>query len=182
MNYNNGVRRPMRTRSFIVLILFFAIFSAIMIGSGIIVKSIVKEMEGEINVDTSKYDKTVTATIIENEKGTMYMEDDSGGYESDTFSPIYQYEYNGQTYTSKGDVSNTTAHYSVGDKAEVIISSDNPSDMYDPNYNAGTEYKEFKGAVNAFWIMPIIIGIIIGVIMFFAIVKRILTPRHLKTF
>jgi hypothetical protein len=181
MNYNSGVRKPVKASSFLIVIAFLLIFAVIFLAAGRFTNSIVKEMEGEISVDTSKYDKTVTATVIENEKGSASFADDNGGYEADTFSPIYQYEYEGNTYTARGNVSSTDAHYAVGDKTEVMISSDDPSKMYDPNYNAESEYKAFKALTNGFWIVPTILGVGLIVLTIFLVIRRIVAPNSMYT-
>lgn len=180
MNYNNNGVKPVKKSTIVFLIVFFSIISIVLIGSGIFVNSMIKEMESDINVDTSKYDQTVSAVIIENQKGSIVLDDESGGHETETFKPIYQYEYKGKTYTSQGDVSSTQAHYTVGDKTDILISSDNPSDMYDPNYNAATEYKEFKSSTHIFAIIPTIIGCIPILIFIIFIIIRVNRAKNYK--
>ena len=100
------------------------------------------------------------------------MSDDEG-FTYDTYLPVYQYEYNGNTYTSSGGVSSTTARYSVGDKVNVMISSKNPSMLYDPDYNTESEFKSFQGDALKMFLMSGVVGIVFVGIMVFAVVNAI---------
>ena len=155
---NNNHGRIIARRLIILLAIICFFMISIVIGLGYFFeKEIFSEMEQDVEVDTSKYDVTVTAEIIDNEIGSVSVSDD---YESDTYLPIYKYEYKGDTYTARGSLSSTTKEYEVGDKTEVRISSADPSQMYDPNYNSKEAYDEFKSAARMFMIGPIIFMVI----------------------
>ena len=44
----------------------------------------------------------------------------------DAYTPIYEYEFNGNTYTVSGSLASSNPKYSVGEKVSIRISSDDP--------------------------------------------------------
>ena len=160
----------LKTSSKIILVIFLMAFVIMGIVITVIISSIFNEVKKETTIDKSQYDINVEAVIIENKVGSM---SDDEGFTYDTYLPVYQYEYNGNTYTSSGGVSSTTARYSVGDKVNVMISSKNPSMLYDPDYNTESEFKSFQGDALKMFLMSGVVGIVFVGIMVFAVVNAI---------
>ena len=160
----------LKTSSKIILVIFLMAFVIMGIVITVIISSIFNEVKKETTIDKSQYDINVEAVIIENKVGSM---SDDEGFTYDTYLPVYQYEYNGNTYTSSGGVSSTTARYSVGDKVNVMISSKDPSMLYDPDYNTESEFKSFQGDALKMFLMSGVVGIVFVGIMVFAVVKAI---------
>ena len=133
-----------------------------------------KEMESEMNVNTAEYDTTVTATIIGNRQSQMSMGEGADARTSDVYCPIYQYEYNNETYTVSGDVSSSDAHYAEGDVTSVLISSAHPEKMYDPNYNAKSEFHSFMGEAKRMMLIPAVTGVFltVGIVVAVIIIVR----------
>lgn len=164
---NKGSLKP---SSKIILVIFLMAFVIMGIVITVIISSIFNEVKKETTIDKSQYDINVEAVIIENKVGSM---SDDEGFTYDTYLPVYQYEYNGNTYTSSGGVSSTTARYSVGDKVNVMISSKDPSMLYDPDYNTESEFKSFQGDALKMFLMSGVVGIVFVGIMVFAVVNAI---------
>ena len=160
----------LKTSSKIILVIFLMAFVIMGIVITVIISSIFNEVKKETAIDKSQYDINVEAVIIENKVGSM---SDDEGFTYDTYLPVYQYEYNGNTYTSSGGVSSTTARYSVGDKVNVMISSKDPSMLYDPDYNTESEFKSFQGDALKMFLMSGVVGIVFVGIMVFAVVNAI---------
>lgn len=160
----------LKTSSKIILVIFLMAFVIMGIVITVIISSIFNEVKKETTIDKSQYDINVEAVIIENKVGSM---SDDEGFTYDTYLPVYQYEYNGNTYTSSGGVSSTTARYSVGDKVNVMISSKDPSMLYDPDYNTESEFKSFQGDALKMFLMSGVVGIVFVGIMVFAVVNAI---------
>ena len=133
-----------RSVSATILILIAVIIMA-MIGMAFFAFSFVSDfIGGAVKQDTSMYNIPVTATIIENRER---YENNSHGGSYIIYTPVYEYEYGGNTYTVAGEVSSEKKKYEVGEKAEVRIVSNAPGMMYDPAYNKNTVFKDVKRKV-----------------------------------
>lgn len=155
----------------IIVIVVFAM--AFLVFGGIffrILFSGMEEMKNEMNVNTEEYDTTVTATIIGNRQSQMTIGEGSDAHTSDVYCPIYQYEYNNKSYTASGDVSSSDAHYAVGDVTSIRISSAQPEKMYDPNYNAKSEFDSFMADAGKTMRITTTIGILIAAVVIVVIV------------
>ncbi len=159
-------------------LLCFGIFSTIMF-------SAFREKRQEMKVNPDEYDTTVNATVIDYSQSEMYMGEGSNQYTSDVFNPIYQYEYNGETYTSNSNISTSEKPYEIGEVVSVRISSLEPEKMYDPNYNAESEFKSFLMEGGIMVLFPAFIGLIIFIaviaVVIFAIRKKMEGPQVIPT-
>lgn len=131
----------------VIIFVLFIVVASMFVTAGVFFFSYKFFKEGTA-IDESQYDVSVDATVIDHEIGS-YSDDD--GFSYDTYRPVYQYEYNGQTYVANGSIGSTNKPYNEGDSVSVMISSKDPSMMYDPNFNSETEFNSFrKESVKAF--------------------------------
>lgn len=72
----------------------------------------------------------VNATVIENRRRTMHSME---GYTSETFSPVFQYYYNGRDYTTESNHSSNPPAFSVGEETEIFVDPKSPQKIYIPN-------------------------------------------------
>ena len=120
-----------------------------------------KEMEEEMSVNLDEFDTKVDATIVSFRESESSMGKGVETHTAIVYSPIYEYEYNGETYTATTDVSTTEKKYEVGDVTSVRISSTEPDKMYDPNFNAKSEFDEFKKEARKMFVLPTLVSIMI---------------------
>lgn len=52
-----------------------------------------------------------------------------------SYQPVFEFEYNGQSYTVKSDHSSNPPAFDVGEKVELKINPDDPTDFYAPADN-----------------------------------------------
>ena len=67
-------------------------------------------------------DVTVTGTVIDNE---LEYTDDSQSY-----YPVFQFEYDGKVYSERYSVGSYPADFKVGETAELLISSKDPAKFF----------------------------------------------------
>ena len=60
---------------------------------------------------------------------TQYESDGDDGGSTTMYTPMFEYSYNGQTYTQPGEVSSSSRSYDIGEPVEIMVDPDNPSDM-----------------------------------------------------
>ena len=131
---------------------------------GIIPFIMAKNLVGDaIRKDTTQYNVPITAVITEN----RVRESDGGPGNSiaDTktgkvYTPVYEYEYRGKTYSVAGSVASSEKKYEVGDKVNVLISDANPGKMYDPEYNPTKVIDDFGHKISGTFILILVVPII----------------------
>ncbi|WP_028505856.1 DUF3592 domain-containing protein [Ruminococcus sp. FC2018] len=67
----------------------------------------------------------VRAVVVDNIKGSK---DDNGRY---SYYPVFQYEYDGQSYKKKNSIGNRPAKYQIGDVVQLHINPADPGEFYD---------------------------------------------------
>ncbi len=65
----------------------------------------------------------ITGKVIDHD--TSYSTDDDGNSQV-MYSPVFEYEYNGETYTHSSDVSSSSPDFEIGEEAEIYINPDAP--------------------------------------------------------
>ena len=167
---NNG-RINVLTIVIIAILVIMALFTigvfSLILGEGF------REMKNSMNVNTDEYDVTVEATIIDFNQYQSSMGEGTNYNMTDVYCPIYQYEYNDETYTASGNISTSEKHYEIGDVTSVMISSAEPNKMYDPNFNAKSEYESFIQDSIKMMIIPTLLGVFITIAIIVAVVVAI---------
>ena len=140
---------------FVIMALFTIGVFFMILGEGF------REMKSSMNVNTDEYDVTVDATITDYNQYESSMGEAPNYNTTVVYCPIYKYEYNGETYTASGNISTSEKHYEIGEVTSVMISSAEPNKMYDPNFNAKSEYESFKMDTVKMFIIPTFVGVLI---------------------
>ncbi|MCR4639320.1 DUF3592 domain-containing protein [Ruminococcus sp.] len=114
-----------------------------------------------IKKDTTQYNVPITAVITENR-----VRESDGVNSADTktgkvYTPVYEYEYRGKTYSVAGSVASADKKYDVGQKVNVLISDVNPGRMYDPEYNPTKVIDDFGHKVSGTLILVLVIPLIL---------------------
>lgn len=134
-----------------------------------------KLLNGAVNTDISAYNVTVTAEITEVLVKTDPDSDDGNGGKVKMYTPVYEYEYNGNKYSVTGGVSSSEKKYEVGDKTEVQISNDHPGMMYDPQLSFRNSFQKVERGFSSMFavllIAPIVLGVIIAAVIIIAMRK-----------
>lgn len=167
MNNNRGAVNIVKLAVILTLIIFIL---GIIVTIGVLFFSF-KMMDKATSIDETEYDVSAEATVIDYRESS-YSDDE--GFSHDTYCPVYEYTYNGQTYVANGSISTSDKKYEVGESVAVRISSKDPNNMYDPNFNSETEYDNFKGDVGKMFLRSFLIGGLIfgGMILYIIIVVR----------
>lgn len=172
---NNSKKSPFgKVITAIVVLIFLAAAAVIMFLATATERSVRKEMEDHLKIDSSKYDTSIVAVIKENRKTGTSVGEGMDANPVDAYTPIYEYEFNGNTYTVSGSLASSNPKYSVGEKVSIRISSDDPEKMYDPNYNSQTVYNSFKKEIKTMFLIPALLSLvfIIGAIAAVVIIVR----------
>lgn len=135
---------------YIIIFLMFASVPLMCIGGGAVFYVMINNAPRECIV-------SVEAEVEENNIREDY--DDSG--RSITYSPIYVYEYKGKTYHAGSSFSMAPAAYKIGDKVEIVINPDDPTQIYDP---------EMAEKMSKAPILFIVIGVAVIVVELIAII------------
>lgn len=78
--------------------------------------------------------ESVTAEVIENIKvRSHYNNDNNHGTHSVTYRPVFEFEHNGQHYNIKSNTSSNPPVFEVGEKVELKINPNDPTDFYAPS-------------------------------------------------
>lgn len=128
-NYDySGEMQPKKTGGgclkvivYVIIFLLFASVPLMCIGGGAVFYMMINNAPRECIV-------SVEAEVEENNIREDY--DDSG--RSITYSPVYVYEYEGKTYHAGSSFSMAPAAYKIGDKVEIMINPDDPTQIFDP--------------------------------------------------
>ncbi|MDE5764497.1 MAG: DUF3592 domain-containing protein [Ruminococcus sp.] len=86
----------------------------------------------------------VTATVIENIEDTQneliydYRQGHRDEHYSDVkyYTPLFEYEYDGNNYKSRGQKSRYSPLYKVGEETEIKINPSNPNEFYEVKSNS----------------------------------------------
>lgn len=73
--------------------------------------------------------ENVTAVVTEQTK----FDESSNDALSDSFAPVFSYEYNEISYKAESHVYSNEPTYNIGDKVELLIDPNDPQRFYDPN-------------------------------------------------
>lgn len=160
-SYNDTKNR--KNPAGIIMIAAAVVIFLVAVG-GIIPFIMAKNLVGDaIRKDTTQYNVPITAVITEN----RVRESDGGPGNSiaDTitckvYTPVYEYEYRGKTYSVAGSVASSEKKYEVGDKVNVLISDANPGKMYDPEYNPTKVIDDFGHKISGTFILILVVPII----------------------
>lgn len=132
-NYDySGEMQPKKTGGgcfkyilFLMIFLLFASVPLMCIGGGAVFYMIINNAPSECIV-------SVEAEVEDNEVHTRYSHSRKHSGSSRSYSPIYVYEYEGKTYHAKSSFSMSPAAYKIGNKVEIMINPDDPTQIYDP--------------------------------------------------
>lgn len=84
---------------------------------------------------------------------------------SRSYAPVYKFEYNGKKYRVQSSSSSKPAKYDVGEKVEIMINSDDPTQIYEPDNTAGEKFAfiiTIVGAVGSVIMVIIFISVVLG--------------------
>lgn len=150
----------------VIMILLILVFSVIGALPFFLVKDVMKDA---VKTDISKYNVNVTAVIAENLVKTESIGNDMEAKSGDVYTPVYEYEYKGNTYRVTGKVSSSNKKYEVGQQVEIQISNDFPGMMYDPNYNPETAFENFDNTIGKTIVFILIIPVIVMIVLIMVI-------------
>lgn len=139
---------------YIIIFLMFASVPLMFVGGGAVFYVMINNAPRECIV-------SVEAEVEDNEVHTSYSQSRKHSGSSKTYSPIYVYEYKGKTYHAGSSFSMAPAAYKIGDKVEIVINPDDPTQIYDPEMA-----KEMSEAPIIF----IVIGVAVIVVELIAII------------
>ena len=110
---------------FIIVVIVLAI-SSMGIFAFVAMYFIGNEIDNNMSKDSAEYDTSVTAVITENKNVGTSVGEGVDTRSSDSYMPVYRYEYNGKVYSVFGSAATSEPRYNVGDEVVVYISSDDP--------------------------------------------------------
>lgn len=168
-NYDySGEMHPKKTGSgclkFVLYSMIFLLFASVplmCIGGGAVFYVMINNAPRECIV-------SVEAEVEDNEVHTNYSHSRKHRRHSTTYSPIYVYEYEGKTYHAGSSFSMGPAAFKKGDKVEIMINPDDPTQIFDP---------EMAKAMSKTPIIFIVIG---GVVIVVELIAMIAISRKLK--
>ncbi|MBR6580822.1 MAG: DUF3592 domain-containing protein [Ruminococcus sp.] len=127
---------------------------------------------GAFYLSETKKDKemcTISVTAVVEENATVINTRRSTHSHSSTssrsYAPVYKFEYNGKKYLVQSSSSSKPAKYDVGDEVEIMINSDNPTQIYEPDNTAGEKFAfiiTIVGAVGSVIMVIIFISVVLG--------------------
>ncbi|MBR5513105.1 MAG: DUF3592 domain-containing protein [Ruminococcus sp.] len=146
---------------YIIIFLLFASVPLISIGGGAVFYVIINNAPRECIV-------SVEAEVEDNKVHTRYSHSRKHSGSSRTYRPIYVYEYEGNTYHAGSSFSMSPAVYKIGDKVEILINPDDPTQIYDP---------EMAEKMSKAPILFIVIG---GAVIVVELIAAIVISRKMK--
>lgn len=162
-SYNEEDIAESKRNSRVGLIIVLVAVLIFLVAVGVIIPFVfAKNMVNDaIKQDTTQYNVSVTAVIAE-----IIVRESDSGEGSDTkidkvYTPVYEYEYKGKTYSVHGSVASSEKKYEEGDKVEILISDVNPGKMYDPEYNTTKVIKDFGSSFSKLFMLILIIPIVL---------------------
>ena len=162
-SYNEEDIAESKRNSRVGLIIVLVAVLIFLVAVGVIIPFVfAKDMVNDaIKQDTTQYNVSVTAVIAENIVRESDSSDDSDNKIGKVYTPVYEYEYNGKTYSVHGSVASSEKKYEEGDKVEILISDVNPGKMYDPEYNPTKVIKDFGSSFSKLFMLILIIPIVL---------------------
>ena len=109
--------------TFILTVVMFLVFAGVFGGVGIWVAVSNKRKKERCTV-------RVDATVIENKPRRPRSR--SGHRSRTTYSPVFEYVYNGITHTAETNYSSNPPTFHVGDMTDVYIDPESPNTIYVP--------------------------------------------------
>ena len=168
-NYDySGEMQPKKTGGgclkvivYVIIFLLFASVPLMCIGGGAVFYMMINNAPRECIV-------SVEAEVEDNEVHTNHSHSRKRSRHSKSYSPIYVYEYEGKTYHAGSSFSMAPAAYKIGDKVEIMINPDDPTQIFDPEMAE----KMSEG--------PIIFIAIGGAVMVVELIAAIVISRKMK--
>ncbi|MBO5163191.1 MAG: DUF3592 domain-containing protein [Ruminococcus sp.] len=115
-----------RTNNLKVVGVFFIIFSVLFILVGMFVSFVPK-------INAKKCTETVMAEVVDNAMTEIEIGYRNRRRSTVNYSPVFQFEYNGEEYTVRSNTSSSSPAYQVGENVELKIDPDDPNDFYAPS-------------------------------------------------
>ncbi len=111
--------------------------------------------------DSQACTEKVTA-VVTDIRSQESSQRDSDGYVSytTTYSPVFQFTYNGKQYTVNSNLYSNPCNYSVGQRTEIYCNPDNPTKIYEPDRGVKKTMGLIFGGVGAVFA---IVGIVVAV-------------------
>lgn len=84
---------------------------------------------------------------------------------SRTYAPVYHFEYNGKKYRVQSSHSSKPAKYKIGEEVGIMINSDEPTQIYEPDNTAGEKFAMFfmiGGGVGSVVMITIFVLVVLG--------------------
>ncbi len=145
---------------FVIIFVMFGSIPLVCIGGGAV-------FYGMINNAPSECTVSVEAEVEDNKVVTRYTQSRKNRRRSTVYSPIYVYEYKGKTYRADSSFSISPAAFEKGDKVEIIINPDDPTQIYDP------EMAEEMSKAPIMFIVIGVAGIAIELIVMIVIFRKL---------
>ena len=99
-----------------------------------------------IVISNNKFEQRATPAKGKVIDFTTHESSDDDGGSTTMFAPVFEYEYNGQTYQHTSSTSSSSPEYDVGEEVEVLVDPQNP----------------YEVLVNTFWekwFLSVVLGI-----------------------
>lgn len=108
---------------------------------------------------------SVTAVVEENVTVTNTRRSTHSHTTSRSYAPVYKFEYNGKKYRVQSSSSSKPAKYEIGEEVGIMINSDDPTQIYEPDNTAGEKFAfiiTIVGAVGSVIMVIIFISVVLG--------------------
>ena len=106
----------------VISILFLLVFGAAFLGVGIFLMREQKHLK-EVCITE------VQSTVIENKKRTVKRKKHKTSIK---YTPVFEYDYNGKTYTFQSSISTNPPRFDEGEKVQIFLNPDDPHEVYVP--------------------------------------------------
>lgn len=130
--YNNIEIHARKSKaSKLILLIIPAIFAFVglcFLAFSIIMTIIPKNQE-------KKCTEEVTAVVVDMNEMRSTHKSGKRHYTTTTYAPVYRYEYNGEEYTKKSNLSSSNPKFSLGDKVKIMLDPNDPTNFYAPDDN-----------------------------------------------
>ncbi len=110
---------------YVILFFMFGSIPLVCIGGGVVFYALINDAPSECTV-------SIEAEVEDNKVVTGYTNSRKHRRRSTTYRPIYVYEYKGKTYRAESSFSMGPAAFEKGDKVEIMINPDDPTQIFDP--------------------------------------------------
>lgn len=161
---NNTNEKPMLKSGCGCIIALLLVF---ILGSFTIVPMICAGM-GAFYLSETKKDKemcTISVTAVVEENVTVTNTSTHSRTTSRSYAPVYKFEYNGKKYRVQSSNSSKPAKYEIGEEVGIMINSDDPTQIYEPDNTAGEKFAfiiTIVGAVGSVIMVIIFIFVVLG--------------------